>query len=91
MSGTGNRQRGGNRRRPSEAKKHTLAARITQETRDALEREAERTGRSMSQVAEAWIEKGRFLQAYERAVLERGDRPQPSPEGAATGWGGYGG
>lgn len=44
---------------PKSGKGHTLTTRITAETREALEAEAERTGRSISQVAEIWIEDGR--------------------------------
>ena len=46
--------------RPKKGKGYTLTARITAETRQALEDEAERTGRSISQVAERWIEGGRL-------------------------------
>jgi hypothetical protein len=41
---------------PKSGKGATLATRITVETRAAIEQEAERTGRSISQVAELWLE-----------------------------------
>jgi hypothetical protein len=44
---------------PKSGKGATLATRITAETRAAIEAEAERTGRSISQVAELWIEEAR--------------------------------
>ena len=44
---------------PKSGKGAVLTTRITAETRAALEAEAERTGRSISQVAEIWIERGR--------------------------------
>jgi hypothetical protein len=49
------------RRAPKAGKGHTLNARITAETRSALEAEASRSGRSLSQVAEVWLEQARFL------------------------------
>lgn len=54
---------------PRGGKGFTMTARITAETRAALEAEAERTGRSIGQVAELWIEKGRFWAALEKKVL----------------------
>lgn len=58
---------------PTKARKHLkthpLQARITEELRGALEAEAERTGRSLSQVAELWMELGR-ARAIEQRALE---------------------
>ncbi len=44
---------------PKSGKGATLATRITAETREAIEAEAVRTGRSISQVAEMWLEEAR--------------------------------
>lgn len=54
---------------PKSGKGATLATRITAETRQAIEAEAERTGRSISQVVELWLEDARkghadFLQRF---------------------------
>lgn len=46
---------------PMQGKGFNFATRVTAETRAALEAEAQRTGRSMSQVAELWLERGRIL------------------------------
>lgn len=44
---------------PISGKRATVATRITIETRRALDAEAERTGRSVSQVAEIWLDEAR--------------------------------
>ena len=44
---------------PKAGKTATLATRITAETRAAIEAEAERTGRSISQVTEIWLDEAR--------------------------------
>ena len=44
---------------PKSGKGAVLTTRITAETRAALEAEAERTGRSISQVTEIWLEEAR--------------------------------
>lgn len=58
---------------PTKARKHLkthpLQARITEELRGALEAEAERTGRSLSQVAELWMERARLGRASANALL----------------------
>jgi hypothetical protein len=48
---------------PMQGKGSNFATRITAETRAALEAEAERTGRSKSQVAEIWLELGQAVSA----------------------------
>jgi hypothetical protein len=48
---------------PRGGKGFTMTARITGETRAALEAEAERTGRTIGQVAELWLEIARGLDA----------------------------
>lgn len=54
---------------PIRGKSANLATRITPETREALEREAVRSGRSLSQVAELWLELARQGKASEEAML----------------------
>lgn len=49
--------------------KFTFTSRITREMRQALGDEAARTGRTVAQVAEQWLEAGRFSMAYQRLVL----------------------
>jgi hypothetical protein len=44
---------------PKAGKGATLATRITAETREALDDEARRTGRSLSQVVETWLDRAR--------------------------------
>jgi hypothetical protein len=53
----------GGRKPPMSGKGSIFGARVTAETRAALEAEAERTGRSKSQVGEIWLEQGRALSA----------------------------
>lgn len=53
----------GSRKPPMSGKGSIFGARITAETRAALEAEAGRTGRSKSQVAEIWMEQGRSINA----------------------------
>lgn len=60
---------GPNPRKPKGGKGSQLSANITEELRAALEAEAERTGRSLSQVAELWMELGR-ARAIEQRALE---------------------
>lgn len=43
-------------KKPKKGKGSAVLIRVTQDTRDALEREAERTGRSLSQAAEIWLD-----------------------------------
>lgn len=50
---------GANARKPKSGKGSVLQARITEETRQALEAEAARTGRSLSQAAEVWLDDAR--------------------------------
>jgi hypothetical protein len=57
------------RSKPKKGKGHTFATRITSETYDALKIEGERTGRSMSQVAELWLEQARTGQAQLHDLL----------------------
>ena len=54
---------------PKSGKGHVLTTRITAETRAALEAEAERTGRSISQVAEIWLDDARNGRADLRGLL----------------------
>ena len=42
--------------------------------------EAEATGRSISQVVEIWLEKGRVLAAAEQALLKFASTPSPNPD-----------
>jgi hypothetical protein len=51
----------------SEAKRAVFSARITQDTRDALEAEAIRTGRSIADVAELWLDYARAMQVGKEA------------------------
>lgn len=71
MSEIGKRGRppGPNHRKPKGGKGAVMTARITHELRAALEEEAERTGRTLAQVAELWMELGR-ARAIEQRALE---------------------
>jgi len=54
---------------PKSGKGATLATRITLETREALDEEAARTGRSVSQVAEIWLDEARHGRAQYNQLL----------------------
>lgn len=70
MSETTEKRRPGARPKgPKSGKGATMATRITAETRAALEAEAERTGRSLSQVAEMWLEEARQGRATVEQML----------------------
>lgn len=59
---------------PKGGKGHTMTARITGDMRESLEDEARRTGRSIGQVAELWMEKGRDAERMARAADETWQR-----------------
>jgi hypothetical protein len=59
---------------PRMGKGAMIGARVTLETRKALEEEATRSGRSMSEVAEAWIHGGRLWEALQVRIF-RGHVP----------------
>ena len=59
MSQTIAPRRGRRPQGPKSGKGHVLTTRITAETRTALEEEVTKSGRSLSQVAELWIEQAR--------------------------------
>ncbi|HEY1878491.1 MAG TPA: ribbon-helix-helix protein, CopG family [Caulobacteraceae bacterium] len=48
-------------RPPKKGKGSSIQARVTQDVRDEIDAEAERTGRSVSQVVEVAIERGRIV------------------------------
>jgi len=54
---------------PKKGKGSAVLIRVTQETRDALDAEVERTGRSLSQVAEIWLDEARRGRAAYQALL----------------------
>jgi hypothetical protein len=57
MANTGKREA----KAPKSGKGSAILARVTQELRQAIDAEAERTGRSISQVVELWLEQARAL------------------------------
>lgn len=67
MSGNEPKRRGRPPKGPMQGKGYNFATRITAETRAALDAEASRTGRSLSQVAELWLEQARFLSELSRS------------------------
>ena len=55
-------------------KRENFATRITSEMRQSLDAEAERTGRSVSQVAELWLERGRLGCTQDKLLMERAEQ-----------------
>lgn len=55
---------------PIRGKSAVFQTRITPEMRRAIEVEADRTGMSLSQVAERWLEDGRLYAAMKKRILE---------------------
>lgn len=56
---------------PGKAKRASYATRTTPAMREAINREAERSGRSVSEVAERWLELGRVAERLLRLVEGR--------------------
>lgn len=63
-------------------KSATVATRVTAELREAMDRESERTGRSLSAVCEVWLERGRLACALDRKVVEAADHADHLPWGS---------
>ena len=60
-------------KKPMGGKGSQLLTRVSQELRDVLEAEAERSGRSLSRVAEGWLEDARAGRASAESILGGGD------------------
>lgn len=56
---------------PEQGKRASYATRTTPQMRAALEAEAARTGRSVSEVAERWLEQGRTVDRLMRLFSGR--------------------
>lgn len=67
------------RSRKARGKSAMLCLRVTAEMRQRIEAEVERTGRSISQVAELWIMDGERLDMLLRAYRARADRGEEPP------------
>jgi hypothetical protein len=58
---------------PRGGKGSALTTRVSNEMRQALDIEAARSGRSIGQVVEHWLERGRLLSAMEDAIIKFGE------------------
>ena len=72
------------RKPPKSGKGSALQARITDDMRKSIEAEADRTGRSLSQVAELWLEFGRAAWAENQHKIGETHRELAAMKAAMT-------